>query len=230
MKTLAIIPARAGSKGIPNKNLRMLAGRPLVAWSIQHARDAKLVDRVIVSTDGEEIAAEAKKWGADVPFMRPAEISGDRASTELAMIHAVEMLAKNGYHPDLVMLLQATSPLRSPGAVDRAIRLLMESKADSLVSGTEIHPFLWRNVRNGEAMYDFHKRPMRQDIPEAERLYEENGSIYIVRTEILLRDKCRLGGKIVIFPMSSREKIDLDTLDDFAVAEAVFHRLSSHDH
>lgn len=208
----------------------MLAGRPLVAWSIQHARDAKLLDRVIVSTDGEEIAAEAKRWGADVPFMRPADISGDRASTELAMIHALEMLAKSGYHPDFVMLLQATSPVRLPGAIDRAIRLLMESKADSLVSGTEIHPFLWRNVGNGEALYDFRKRPMRQDIPENERLYEENGSIYIVRTEILLRDKCRLGGKIVIFPMSSKEKVDLDTLDDFAAAEAIFQRLSSYDH
>jgi N-acylneuraminate cytidylyltransferase len=201
-----------------------------VAWSIQHAREAHLVDRVVVSTDGEEIAAEAKRWGADVPFMRPASISGDRASTELAMIHAVETLADSGYHPDLVVLLQATSPVRLAGAVDRAIRQLIESGADSLVSATEIHPFLWRNPDNCEAMYDFRRRPMRQDIPENERLYEENGSIYIVRTEILLRDKCRLGGKIVIFPMSSKEKVDLDTLDDFAAAESVLRRLSANDH
>src|SRR6185503_2383406 len=99
MSFLALIPARADSKGVPGKNLRTLAGKPLIAWSIQHAKASRKVDRVLVSTDGPHIAEEARKWGADAPFLRPAEIAGDTSSTELAMIHTVESLAATGYRP-----------------------------------------------------------------------------------------------------------------------------------
>jgi N-acylneuraminate cytidylyltransferase len=221
MSFLALIPARADSKGVPGKNLRTLAGKPLIAWSIQHAKASRKVDRVLVSTDGPHIAEEARKWGADAPFLRPAKIAGDTSSTELAMIHAVESLAATGYRPEFVILLQPTSPLRHAGAIDEAIQLLEEKNADSLVSAREIHPFLWKKPDDAAAQYDFRNRPMRQSIPDDERLYEENGSIYITRTDILLRDRCRLGGKIVVFSMSATESIDIDTLDDFSLAEAV---------
>jgi CMP-N,N'-diacetyllegionaminic acid synthase len=221
MSFLTLIPARANSKGVPSKNLRPLAGKPLIAWSIGHAKASSRIDRVVVSTDGPHIAEEARKWGAEVPFLRPKEISGDTSSTELAMIHAVESLAAGGYRPDFVVLLQPTSPLRRDGAIDQAIQLLEERKADSLVSAREIHPFLWKQPDNAAAQYDYRNRPMRQSIAHEDRLHEENGSIYITRTDILLGDRCRLGGKIVVFPMSASESIDIDTLDDFSLAEAV---------
>jgi CMP-N,N'-diacetyllegionaminic acid synthase len=226
MTYLALIPARAGSKGIPQKNLKPLAGKPLIAWSIEQAKSAKGIGRVVLSTDGADIAAEARKWGAEVPFVRPAEISTDSASTELAMIHAVEALGKDGYRPDFVVLLQPTSPIRRKGAIDAAIRLLEENNADSLVSTREIHPFLWKNPQNAQAGYDVQRRPRRQDVPDDERLYEENGSIYITRTDVLMRDHCRLGGKIVAFAMSSAESIDIDTAEDFALAGALMESIA----
>ena len=226
MSYLALIPARAGSKGIPAKNLRPLAGKPLIAWSILHAAAAKSIDRIIVSTDGSEIAAAAKLWGAEAPFLRPAEISDDTASTELAMTHAVETLMADGYNPDFVVLLQPTSPIRHVGAIDAAIRLLEENCADSLVSAREIHPFLWKNPKDGRPTYDIHHRSRRQDIGEADRLYEENGSIYITRTALLLQNKCRLGGKIVVFPMSPYESIDIDTVEDFSLAQAIIESIA----
>ena len=220
MKILAIIPARAGSKGFPGKNLALLGGKPLFAWSIEQALAAPSVDRVIVSSDGQEIAAVARTYGAEVPFMRPAEIATDQATTESAMLHAVSALMVEGYHPDFVMLLQPTCPIRKPDAVESAVRTMMDAGVDSVVSACEIHPFLWQSAGNARAHYDFRNRPRRQDVAEEDRLYEENGSIYITRTEILLRDQCRLGGKIAIFPMSSIEGIDIDSADDLALAEA----------
>lgn len=225
MKILAIVPARANSKGIPRKNLRTLAGLPLVAWSIKQALASPSVDKVIVSTDGEEIADVARSFGADVPFLRPAEISTDTAPTEDAMVHAVEELAKTGYHPDFVMLLQPTCPVRGRDAVEKSVQLLLETGSDSIVSAREIHPFLWQSPRDAVARYDFQNRPRRQDIAEDDRFYEENGSIYITRTEILMKNKCRLGGKIAIYEMSSAESVDIDTVDDLVLAEATMKTL-----
>ncbi len=225
MTYLAFIPARAGSKGIPHKNLKLLAGKPLIAWSIEQALAARRVDRVIVSTDGAEIASMAKRYGAEVPFLRPAEISTDTADTEAAMLHALEELGKGGYRPDFVVLLQPTSPIRLPGRIDAAIAFLEKNGADSLVSTCEIHPFLWKNPENAQPSYDVQKRPRRQDVPAAERLYEENGSIYITRTDVLMRDKCRLGGKIAAFTMSGAESIDIDTVEDFALAGAIMESI-----
>ncbi|PDT18508.1 CMP-N-acetylneuraminic acid synthetase [Rhizobium sp. J15] len=220
MKILAIIPARAGSKGIPRKNLLPLGNKPLVAWSIQQALEATSIDRVVVSTDGAEIADVARRYKADVPFLRPEHLSTDTSSTEDAMIHTVETLAKTGYNPDFVILLQPTCPIRKPGSVERSIRTLFNTGGDSVVSAREIHPFLWQNPTDAHAHYDFRNRPRRQDVAEEDGLYEENGSIYITRTEILTRDKCRLGGKIGIYQMSAIESIDIDTIDDLTLAEA----------
>lgn len=125
-----------------------------------------------------------------------------------------------GYRPDFVMLLQPTCPIRKRGAVESAVRTMVDAGADSLVSACEIHPFIWQSPGDARALYDFRNRPRRQDVAQDDRLYEENGSIYITRTEILMRDHCRLGGRIAIFPMSSIEGIDIDTADDLALAEA----------
>ncbi len=225
MKILAIIPARGGSKGIPRKNLKFISGKPLIGWTIEQALASTLLDRVVVSTDDQEIAEVSRMYGAEVPFLRPAEISTDTASTEDAMLHAVDELGRQGYQPDFVMLLQATCPLRHSGAIDAAIETLFQAKADSLVSATEIHPFIWTSPNNAKANYDFQRRPRRQDLGEDGRLYEENGSIYLTRTNILLMERCRIGGKIVIYPMSKIENIDIDTEQDLSFANVAIQSL-----
>ena len=148
-EVLAIIPARGGSKGILRKNLRPFAGRPLVAHSIQHALKSSLVTRTVVSTDDDEIAALAASCGAGVVH-RPPALSGDAASTESALLHALDVLAlEEGYRPELVVLLQATSPIRESADIDGALRLLRETGADSLLSACPSHDFLW--TTQGEA-------------------------------------------------------------------------------
>jgi len=175
MSVLAIIPARGGSKGIPRKNLVEVGGRPLLTYTVEHALAAPDVTEVLVSTDCDEIAVVAANLGARV-VRRPAAISGDSASSESALLHALEAERERvGRDPELVVFLQATSPLRPPGAVSGAVQTLLRESADSLFSASPVHGFVWR-LRDGvptPVNYDFRHRPRRQDA--AEHL-EENGS------------------------------------------------------
>ncbi len=220
---LCIIPARGGSKSIPGKNLRALAGKPLLAWSIEHALGTPELGRVVVSTDDENIAHVARGYGAEVPFRRPAELATDEAPTEPVLTHALgHLMAEENYRPDAVILLQATSPLRPPGALSRAIAQFEARGSDCLVSACEIHPYLWRNQASPTPLYDVAKRPRRQDFRDEERLYEENGSIYITRTEILLAHENRLvEGRVSMFVMEREHSVDVDTVSDFALVEAM---------
>lgn len=221
---LCIIPARGGSKSIPGKNLRVVAGKPLLAWSIEQAL-ASIADKVVVSTDSAEIAAVAKDAGAEVPFMRPAELATDTAATEPVLLHALDELERNsGYRPEAVVLLQPTCPIRKAGTVDRAIRHFAENRADSLVGAREIHPFLWEDIDNPKALYDFMNRPRRQDVPPEKRIFEETGAMYITRTGFLRRTGNRLGGKIAIFPMDAEESWDIDAESDLMVVDALLSR------
>jgi len=228
---IAIIPARGGSKGIPKKNLRPVAGKPLIAWTIEQARASVLFRRIEVSTDSEEIAEVARNYGAEVPFLRPAELATDTSPTEPVLIHALDWLERNEeYKPLLVTLLQPTCPIRKPGSIDRALKHFNAQQANSLLSVREIHPFLWRNEAMPTALYDFLRRPRRQDIPQAERLFEETGSIYVMESQ-RLRDTCnRLGGRIAVFPMDAEESWDIDVETDLGVVEALLLRLAEDDH
>jgi YrbI family 3-deoxy-D-manno-octulosonate 8-phosphate phosphatase len=215
-KILAIIPARGGSKGIPRKNVQLVAGKPLIHYSIEHARRTQEISRIIVSTDDPEIGAVARGDGAEV-ISRPAEISGDESPSELALTHVLETLReKEEYHPDLVVFLQATSPLRQPWDIERAIATLRQAGADSLFSACPAHAFLWRREPSGlrSFNYDFRRRPRRQEAPED---FLENGSIYVFKPWVLEQTGNRLGGKIAIYLMNALDSLQVDGKEELSL-------------
>lgn len=218
---VAIIPARGGSKGIPRKNLVDICGKPLLAWSILQARNATEIDSVWVTSDDDEILSVAEAHGAS-PIRRPLEISGDTATSESAWLHALEAIAAQGVAIDLVVAMQATSPLREPSDLDGGIQALREQGYDSLLSVTEVEDFFtWRIGVDGgaESMnYDYRNRKRRQQI---EKRYLENGSFYVFRPEQLRRDNNRLGGRIGLFPMSRFKMFQIDNPEDIDLCSAI---------
>ena len=217
LKVLAVIPARGGSKGIPRKNLQVVAGRPLIVHSIQHALGAPSVERVVVSTDDESIRRVAAEAGAEV-ITRPSEIAGDTAASEDALLHVLDTLREGGYEPDIVVFLQPTSPLRSASDVEEAVQTLIREGADSLMSATPLEAFVWRREK-GElksVTYDYRSRPRRQDIPEH---FIENGSIYVFKPWVLREKRNRFGGKIAVYPMSFLQTLQVDEPRDLEIAD-----------
>ncbi|WP_415897483.1 acylneuraminate cytidylyltransferase family protein [Neptuniibacter sp. QD72_48] len=219
---IAIIPARGGSKGIPRKNIKPIAGKPLIAWTIEHALNSKRIDKVIVSTDCPDIAKIASDCGAYVPFLRPSQIANDTATTESAVINCLDWLRDNDdIVPSIVVLLQCTSPVRLDGSIDNALSHFFSGSYDSLLSTTEFWHFLWENEKRPTARYDFLNRPRRQDIPQKQLTYRENGSIYITKETIYRDTNNRLGGEIGMYVMSEEESYEIDTPTDWVINEAI---------
>ncbi len=216
---VVIIPARGGSKGIPRKNIVDVAGQPLIAWSIKQARSSELVDAVFVSTDDGEIAEVAQRYGAEA-IARPAELATDASPSEDVLLHAIDFIERDkSIRIDIVIFLQATSPVREKDDIDNAVRRFLLEKADSLFSCTRIEDhFIWEE-RGGDYIsvnYDYRRRRRRQDIKPQ---YVENGSIYVFRPELIRSQRNRLGGKITIYEMPFWKSFQIDELDDIGICE-----------
>ncbi|RXK87922.1 acylneuraminate cytidylyltransferase family protein [Chlorobaculum sp. 24CR] len=225
MRTAAIIPARGGSKGLKNKNIHPVAGLPLLAWSLLQALDAEHVDKVFVTTDEAAIAQVAREYGAEV-IDRPHEISGDKASSESALLHALETIAERhgGAEPETVVFLQATSPLRKPGDIDRSIELFRREEADSLISVTRADDLTIWEQREGEwnsVNFDYRNRGMRQDRPSQ---YIENGSIYLFTPSVLREFGNRIGRKLSVYPMEFWQTWEIDTIEEVDLVEFYLKR------
>ena len=230
MKILVLIPARGGSKSIPRKNIRLLAGHPLIAYSIAAGRQARLVTRTIVSTDDEEIASVARQYGAETPFLRPAEFAQDNTTDFPVFTHALGWLKENeGYQPEIVVQLRPTSPIRPPELVDAAIQLLLDHpQADSVrgIVPSGQNPFkMWRVDEEGRM------RPLlsvagiaepfnapRQALPLT---YWQTGHIDAIRTRTILEKSSLSGDTILPLHIDPRYTIDIDTLKDWLRAEAL---------
>lgn len=223
MKTLAIIPARGGSKGLPGKNIRMLAGKPLIAWTIEAALASPSIHRTIVSTDDPEIAAVAKSHGAEVPFMRPAHLATDTATSMDVVLHALQECL--GYTH--VVLLQPTSPLRTTQHIEAAFQLMTSRAATSCIAITkaEESPY-WMFTKDAQdTIQKLINQPAatrRQDLPDA---YLPNGAIYISSTDLLVVEKSFISVGAVGYEMDASSFVDIDTADDFDTATKLVLKL-----
>lgn len=234
MKILGIIPARGGSKSISRKNIKELGGKPLIARTIQAAKESEVLERLIVSTDDPEIAEVGKRWGAEIPFIRPQELAEDSTPTLPVLQHAVQWLRDNeNYYSDAVMLLQPTAPLRQAFHIREAAGIFRESGADSVVSVVEIpghfSPY-WAVVEreNGWAEL-FIGQPIRRRIPRRQsfpqKTYTPNGAIYLFKTELLFDpdEPSLYGERVKLYRMEERYSFNLDSLEDWALAEWVIN-------
>ncbi|MCT4566307.1 MAG: acylneuraminate cytidylyltransferase family protein [Maledivibacter sp.] len=221
-KILAFIPARSGSKGVRNKNIKELAGKPLIAHTIEEAVKSNLFEDIIVSTDSQNIAGIARRYGASVPFLRPKELATDESPTIDAIFHCLDYMNNEGKQYDIVVLLQPTSPLRKSSHIKEAYKLFNEKQGDFTVSVCECeHSPLWANVISKDLRMDnFIRKELknlrRQDLPKYYRL---NGAIYIAKVDRLIEQKSLLGENSYSYIMKKEDSIDIDNEIDLGLCE-----------
>ena len=229
MKVLEVIPARGGSKGVPKKNVKLLGGKPLIAYSIEAARAAKRLTRVIVSTDDEEIAEVSRRWGADAPFLRPAELATDAAKAVPVIQHALEeMEGRDDQVYDAVMMLQPTTPFRTGADIDRAIEILEKTGADSVISVVDVeghHPARMKYLEDGRLIDpDFCEAYENQPRQELRPMYLRNGMIYLTRREVM-RSGSFKGSDCRALIVETHRSVNIDTPLDFELAEFLYKRI-----
>lgn len=222
---IAIITARGDSKRIPKKNIKLLAGKPLIAYTIEEALKSEHLNRVIVSTENKEIAEISKKYGAEI-LKRPKELAQDNTPSQPVLEHAVNYLEKKeNYKPDIIVLLQPNSPFRTFYQINEAIAKFLKGKYNSLLSVYPSSAFIWR-VDKGKPTalnYDYKKRVRTQD---KEPEYRENGAIYITNYDILMKKHNILDGKLGLYVMPEKNSIDIDTEFDFWLCEQMIKKLT----
>jgi CMP-N,N'-diacetyllegionaminic acid synthase len=227
---LAIIPARGGSKGLPNKNIRPLAGHPLISYSIHAALQSSLINRVIVSTDSEDIAKAAKEYGAELPFLRPAQYAQDLSTDFEVFLHALTWLKENeGYVPDFVVQLRPTSPIRIVTEIDICIEKLKNSAADSLriVTSSPCTPYKMWTIADGSDIMepllklDGVKEPFNQPRQKLPRIYWQVGALDVIRASCITEKKSMSGDTILSHVIPNELSVDIDNLGDFMNAEEV---------
>ncbi len=231
MEILTVIPARGGSKGIPRKNVKDLCGKPLIAWTIEAARQSRLITRTIVSTDHPEIAEVARHYGAEVPFLRPAEISHDLSTDVEFLLHALDFLKeKENYEPDIVLRLPPTSPLRDVEHINEGIKTLIENPdADAVrpICEAPKHPYkMWKIAEDGVFLEPFLPKSYtgfdepynlpRQLFPHA---FIHTGAMDIMRLATIRDQKSTSGRKLAHFFMSPEDSVNIDYPIDFEIAE-----------
>ena len=228
---LAIIPARGGSKGLPGKNIKELCDKPLIAWTIEQAKSCSDINRIVVSTDDREIAEVAEKYGAEVPFIRPAELANDIATSIDVIFHAINWLKEyKDYRPEYILLLQPTSPLRTREDIDGAIRMLKEKKAQAVVSvcETDHHPWGSNILPEDGNMKDFIRPDIlnkrRQDLPV---FHELNGAIYLADTDYLHEYNGFLGPDTFAYKMSKERSVDIDSDLDFKLVILLLQEINA---
>lgn len=222
---LFLITARGRSKGVPGKNVKLLGGRPLIAWTIEAARKSKFCTRLVLSTDDPEIARVGKDWGAEVPFMRPQKLAGDATPHIDVLEHAIRWLDDvEKFGTEYLLLLQPTSPFRTTQDIDDALSLTFQRNAAAVVSVCEAtpHPYLAKKILDDGTLADFFSLPSgylrRQDLPKA---YSLNGAVYVCKTDIIREQHTTFPEGTLGFVMSEENSHDIDTPWDFHVAELV---------
>jgi len=225
---VALITARGGSKRVPGKNVRDLAGRPLIAWTVAAALGAKMIRRTIVSTDSDEIATAAREAGAEVPFLRPPALSGDLSPHYDVVAHALDWIERDeGALPNFLCLLQPTSPLRTSADIDGTIGQMIATDADCAiaVSPARSHPaHLYRLAGNGLAEPYLPPAEGYQRSQDLEQLYQVNGAVYVLRPETFRQRDGVLSEHPALYIMPSERSIDIDEEWEFAIAEALMKR------
>ncbi|PJO41192.1 acylneuraminate cytidylyltransferase family protein [Lysinibacillus xylanilyticus] len=223
-KVLAIIPARGGSKGVPRKNIKELAGKPLIEWTIEEAKKSKYIDRIIVSSEDKEILQVAQKFGADVPFVRPANLAEDTTAGIEPVLHALEHFSDYEY----VVMLQPTSPLRLVEDIDGCIEQLLQENAEFCVSVCEVgqSPYWMYTLDSSTKMQPLLKEQTlitrRQDLP---KVYTLNGAIYLANIDLLKQTRNFITEETIAYVMPVERSYDIDTEEDFKICEYLYTNL-----
>lgn len=231
MNILAVIPARSGSKRVPNKNIRDFHGKPLIAWAIESALGSLLITHTIVSTNDEEIADLARKHGAGVPFLRPVELAEDTTKIEPVLIHAIEEFEKSGVKIDAIVLLMATNPLRTANQLDEAIKLYQDTEATSVVAAHQTlgnkNPH-WILKKDGQGIRFFNETPLKNIIARSQDLppcYSRNDIVYVLNPKNLYETPANLyGDKVELYQMDDVYDADINSEEDWHIAYDKFRR------
>jgi CMP-N,N'-diacetyllegionaminic acid synthase len=223
-RIIGIIPARGGSKGIPRKNIRLLAGKPLIGWTIEAALNSKVCERLLVSTDDPEIAAVAREFGADTPFLRPPSLSSDISTSVSVVEHAIDWMNDTGAETfSHVLFLQPTSPFRTAGDIQNAVNIAKKTDAAVVsVCEPQHHPYLFKIIREdgtlGNLIPESAQYSRRQDFPP---VFTLNGAIYVISVNRLKKEKTFTPKKTVPYIMPPERSLDIDTPWDFFLAEQI---------